>query len=162
MVNRFFRHLKFFAPLEALFLPLNWHFRSLLPPFLLSLKTQPVVVPPVFRKPLHKLPKIFSLTNALFCVIFFKVKGKDEDTALDGLLRDGSAWWEDPAPLLSLHTTSEPQVGNGLPGTPVTVSMSGGLVRNQGGTVEYANTVSHPWFLSGVGFFYTLPPKTRR
>ena len=39
-------------------------------------------------------------------------------------------------------TTSELQVGNGLPGTPVTVSMSGGHVRNQGGTVEYF--VSHP------------------
>ena len=39
-------------------------------------------------------------------------------------------------------TTSEPQVGNGLPGAPVKASMSDGLRRNQGGTVEYF--VSHP------------------
>lgn len=39
-------------------------------------------------------------------------------------------------------TTSEPQAGNGLPGTPVSASMSDGLRRNQGGTVEYF--VSHP------------------
>ncbi len=34
-------------------------------------------------------------------------------------------------------TTSEPTVGNNRPGAPVTEPMSGGLVRNQGGTVEY-------------------------
>ncbi len=34
-------------------------------------------------------------------------------------------------------TTSEPQVGNGPPGAPVTASMSDGFGRNQGGTVEY-------------------------
>ena len=34
-------------------------------------------------------------------------------------------------------TTSEPITGNGYPGAPVKASMSGGLVRNQGGTVEY-------------------------
>ena len=35
-------------------------------------------------------------------------------------------------------TTSEPQVGNVLPGAPVTASMSGsGFRGNQGGTVEY-------------------------
>ena len=34
-------------------------------------------------------------------------------------------------------TTSEPQVGNGLPGAPVTVPMSGSASCNQGGTVEY-------------------------
>ncbi|MCI6936541.1 MAG: hypothetical protein MR762_07825 [Clostridiales bacterium] len=43
-------------------------------------------------------------------------------------------------------TTSEPQAGNGLPGAPVTASMSGsGFRGNQGGTVEYCFfTVSHP------------------
>ena len=39
-------------------------------------------------------------------------------------------------------TTSEPQVGNGLPGAPVKAPMSDGICRNQGGTVEYF--VSHP------------------
>ena len=38
----------------------------------------------------------------------------------------------------SLHTASEPQARNGLPGAPVKASMSdGGFRRNQGGTVEY-------------------------
>ena len=42
-------------------------------------------------------------------------------------------------------TTSEPQIGNGLPGAPVIASMSGSAPRgNQGGTVEYCFTVSHP------------------
>ena len=43
-------------------------------------------------------------------------------------------------------TTSELAAGNGSPGMPVTVhAMSGGLVRNQGGTVEYISYyVSHP------------------
>ena len=36
-----------------------------------------------------------------------------------------------------LFTPSEPTAGNSRPGAPVTVPMSGGLVRNQGGTVEY-------------------------
>ena len=39
-------------------------------------------------------------------------------------------------------TTSELQIGNGLPGVPVIVPMSDGQGRNQGGTVEYF--VSHP------------------
>ena len=39
-------------------------------------------------------------------------------------------------------TTSEPQGRNALPGAPVKASMSGGHIRNQGGTVEYF--VSHP------------------
>jgi len=42
-------------------------------------------------------------------------------------------------------TTFEPAVGNGGPGMPVTAQTSGGLVRNQGGTVEYIiYYVSHP------------------
>jgi len=39
-------------------------------------------------------------------------------------------------------TTSEPQGRNALPGSPVKATMSDGLCRNQGGTVEYF--VSHP------------------
>ena len=41
-----------------------------------------------------------------------------------------------------IDTTSEPPVGNGRTGAPVKASMSDGLSRNQGGTVEYF--VSHP------------------
>ena len=52
-------------------------------------------------------------------------------------------------------TTSEPQVGNGLPGAPVKASMSDGLRRNQGGTVEYF--VSHPCFVRGWEFFIPSP-----
>ena len=52
-------------------------------------------------------------------------------------------------------TTSEPQGGNTLPGTPVIALMSDGPGRNQGGTVEY---VMYPTpDLSGVGYFYTFP-----
>ena len=39
-------------------------------------------------------------------------------------------------------TTSELLTGNGQTGAPVTVPMSDGVCRNQGGTVEYF--VSHP------------------
>jgi len=52
-------------------------------------------------------------------------------------------------------TTSEPQVGNGLPGVPVTVPMSGSASCNQGGTVEYI--CIPPLIFSGCGYFYTLP-----
>ena len=53
-------------------------------------------------------------------------------------------------------TTSEPQVGNSLPGAPVTVPMSDGrFCRNQGGTVEYI--CIPPLIVQGVGIFYTLP-----
>ncbi len=47
--------------------------------------------------------------------------------------------------LFQSDTTSELRVGNNPPGAPVIASMSGGLVRNQGGTVEYIiYYVSHP------------------
>ena len=42
-------------------------------------------------------------------------------------------------------TTSELAAGNGSPGMPVIVhAMSGGLVRNQGGTVEYIIMFMYP------------------
>ena len=53
-------------------------------------------------------------------------------------------------------TTSEPQIGNGLPGAPVNASMSDGLRRNQGGTVEY-NLYPTP-DCSGGGYFLYLSP----
>ena len=52
-------------------------------------------------------------------------------------------------------TTSEPSVGNGGPGAPVIASMSDGMRRNQGGTVEYI-LYPTPDF-QGVGIFYTHP-----
>ena len=53
-------------------------------------------------------------------------------------------------------TTSELQIGNGLPGAPVTVPMSDGYGRNQGGTVEYF--CIPPLILSGDGYFLYLFP----
>ena len=54
-----------------------------------------------------------------------------------------------------VHTTFEPQVGNGPPGAPVIASMSDGPGRNQGGTVEYCLYPTPD--LSGAGIFYTFP-----
>lgn len=60
-------------------------------------------------------------------------------------------------------TTSEPQVGNGLPGAPVTASMSGPVFRgNQGGTVEYCFYCIPPLIFQGMGYFFTLPKKDTR
>ena len=51
-------------------------------------------------------------------------------------------------------TTSEPLAGNGPPGAPVIVPMSGfGFQSNQGGTVEYRICIP-PLFFRGVGIFY--------
>ena len=52
-------------------------------------------------------------------------------------------------------TTSEPPGGNTGTGTPVNASMSDGLRRNQGGTVEYF--CIPPLIVQGVGIFYTFP-----
>ena len=70
-------------------------------------------------------------------------KGFDEDTRFGKILREGAALVKGiRTPAVSV-TTSEPRVGNGPPGAPVTASMSGSAVQgNQGGTVEYF--VSHP------------------
>ncbi len=56
-------------------------------------------------------------------------------------------------------TTFELMVGNVHPGAPVTVQpMSGGLVRNQGGTVEYYILLyPTPDYVRG-GYFLFLPP----
>ena len=52
-------------------------------------------------------------------------------------------------------TTFELQGGNVLPGTPVTESMSGGLVRNQGGTVEYYILLyPTPDYVRGGSFYF--------
>ena len=63
-------------------------------------------------------------------------------------------------------TTSELTVGNGSPGMPVIVhAMSGGLVRNQGGTVEYIIYLCiPPLIMSGAGVFFIAkrPPIKRR
>ena len=52
-------------------------------------------------------------------------------------------------------TTSEPSVGNSRSGAPVIVPMSGGAIRNQGGTVEYL--CIPPLIFSGDGYFLYLP-----
>ena len=59
------------------------------------------------------------------------------------------------------HTTSEPRVGNSPPGAPVTVLMSDGFCRNQGGTVEYISYPT-PDSFQGVGIFYTFLPNYQK
>ena len=97
------------------FPPFEKNFRSTLSPVLrlffdVSLPFNPF--PPVLSTttgcgrflpwpPFFTVSDLFILTFVTFCGIFLKVKGYDEYMALNGLLRDGSAWWEDPAPLLS-------------------------------------------------------------
>ena len=69
---------------------------------------------------------------------FLTVKGCDEDMRFRKDSQRGCRLVKGRRTPAETDTTSELQVGNGLPGAPVTVSMSGGHVRNQGGTVEYA------------------------
>ena len=54
-------------------------------------------------------------------------------------------------------TTSELPVGNGRTGAPVTVPMSDGAGRNQGGTVEYF--CIPPLYRQGMGLFL-YPPQS--
>ena len=72
----------------------------------------------------------------MFYGIFLVVKSCDEDIRFGKILREGPVGARLCIPAAN-DTTSEPTAGNGCPGTPVNASMSGGLVRNQGGTVEY-------------------------
>ena len=80
-----------------------------------------------------------------FCIkyaTFFVQKSCDEDTRPgkipreDAILVQGGRNPAGEIPLLSC------MCGNAIPGAPVTVPMSDGCCRNQGGTVEYF--VSHP------------------
>ena len=50
-------------------------------------------------------------------------------------------WLRTPA---KQPTTSEPTAGNSRPGAPVKAPMSGRLVCNQGGTVEYSTVYCIP------------------
>ena len=69
-------------------------------------------------------------------------KGFDEDMHIRKATQRGTSLVQWSCKTAACDTTSELQVGNGLPGAPVTVPMSGDIRRNQGGTVEYF--VSHP------------------
>ena len=74
-----------------------------------------------------------------------------------------------------LVTASELPVGNGRTGAPVNalwqvwqrglpeLAQSGGLVRNQGGTVEYYMYMyPTPDYVRGRGIFLSFPKRTRR
>jgi len=64
-------------------------------------------------------------------------------TRLPGKIpRERYIWCKYLVTLPGKDTTSELRGRNAPPGAPVTVPMSDGLCRNQGGTVEYF--VSHP------------------
>ena len=84
------------------------------------------------------------------------VKSYDEDT------RSGSASQREihiGARILFADrndTTSEPCGGNVTPGAPVTASMSGEAIRNQGGTVEYF-CIPPLIFIGGWVFFIPSP-----
>ena len=67
-------------------------------------------------------------------------------------------WLRTPA---GTDTTSEPRVGNGLPGAPVIASMSGGDQPQPGwnrGILLYPT----PDFVQGVGIFIPSPHNTWR
>ena len=97
-----------------------------------------------------------GLTTQRKCAKFQKRKGREEDTQFGKILREEpvGARLRNPA---GTDTTSEPRGGNALPGAPVIASMSDGLGRNQGGTVEYKNDLyPTPDFVRGWDFF--VPP----
>jgi len=86
------------------------------------------------------------LTKAAFCAIFFPVKSYDKDNSKPQAAQRGIYHGARILHPLGLFTTLELTAGNDSPGMPVIAhAMSGGLVRNQGGTVEYIiYYVSHP------------------
>ena len=89
------------------------------------------------------------------CAKIFLDKGCDEDTRAGKIPREDATLVQGIRNPAVTDTTSEPQIGNSLPGTPVKASMSDGNFAVT--RVEPWNTfVSHPCF-SGVGIFYTLP-----
>ena len=55
------------------------------------------------------------------------IKGCEEDTRPGGIPREKATLVQGFCIAAGIDTTSEPQAGNGLPGTPVTASMSGGV-----------------------------------
>ena len=95
---------------------------STLPPILLSFCNRQI---PIW---------LIDSTAVLWYISF--VKSCDEDMRFGKILREEPVGARFRFPAAS-DTTSEPTAGNGCPGAPVIASMSGGLVRNQGGTVEY-------------------------
>jgi hypothetical protein len=70
------------------------------------------------------------------------VTGEDEAIRVTQDAQRGSHLVEEICTPVLLRTPSELSGGNAGTGAPVTVPMSGGIFRNQGGTVEYF--VSHP------------------
>ena len=88
-------------------------------------------------------PAIGIDTTVIMCYILH-CKSCDEDTHFGVSCPERSRLVQGSAAARN-DTTSELSGGNTGTGAPVTVRMSGGLVRNQGGTVEYIiYYVSHP------------------
>ena len=103
---------------------------------------------------------VWGLTSNEKCAKLHVIKGCEEDTRPGGIPREKATLVQGFCIAAGIDTTSEPQAGNGLPGTPVTASMSDGVCRNQGGTVEYI--CIPPLIFQGVGIFYTSPQFKRR
>ena len=103
------------------------------------------------------LQKTFDRTEKMCYHIV--VQGCDEDTPRWKTPREEPFWCNGSVIGTRLDTTSEPPGGNAGTGTPVTASMSDGLGRNQGGTVEYF--CIPPLFRQGMGYFLYPPPQFR-
>ena len=69
--------------------------------------------------------------------------------------REASVWCKDAVPLPVTIPLPSRVCGNAMPGAPVKASMSDGLCRNQGGTVEYF--CIPPLIFQGMGLFFTFP-----
>jgi hypothetical protein len=70
------------------------------------------------------------------CYIFYG-KSSDEDMRFGHASQRGTHFGERVLYAYRFDTTSEPYGGNAVPGSPVKATMSGEVIRNQGGTVEY-------------------------
>ena len=85
------------------------------------------------------------------------IKGCEEDTRPGGIPREKATLVQGFCIAAGIDTTSEPQAGNGLPGTPVTASMSGGVQPQPGWNRGILLFCIPPLILQGMGIFYTFP-----
>ena len=96
-----------------------------------------------------------GLTFEKKCVKFLSRKATTKTRVLGQLPREGPVCCNGPAFLPETIPLPSRIGGNAMPGAPVTASMSDGVCRNQGGTVEYF--CIPPLILSGDGYFLYLP-----
>ena len=85
----------------------------------------------------------------------FSISAVTKTRVAGKILREVPVWCKGAVPLPVTIPLPSRVCGNATPGAPVKASMSDGLCRNQGGTVEYF--CIPPLIFQGVGIFYTLP-----